>query len=794
MASAFVLSGHVRDSKMAPLPFVTIHLKGTTLGSTTNMDGFYSLEIPRGSQSVVFQLIGYKVKEIQVMMLRDSVLDIVLADDAVQLKEVDVVPGKEDPAYAIIRNAMKKRESYLRQVKRYFCNVYIKGLQRIVRYPKKILGREINLNNVIDTATGIIYLSESVSDFYFEQPDKIREFLISSKVSGRNNAFSYNQESDMLFNFYQNLIQTGIAQRGIISPIAGTCMLSYNYKFAGSFFENGVWVNKIQVSPKRKSDPCFSGFIYICDSTWRIYNVDVFVTKENQIRFVDTLRISQVFLPVNDSVWMPFTNKFSFSFNVFGFQGNGYYTGIRSAYNLNPDVQKRFFNGEEWHVNDGSNKKNNSYWDSIRPIPLTREEITDYRKKDSLHQIWDSKSYKDSLDKRNNRLQPHALWEGYSWRSTWRGISVRTSPLLTGFLFNTVQGWNPSVNFYFNYRNAESKKEFQTQITPSYGISSGEFYLTGGMRYEYNPKKNARLELSGGKEAAQFNGANPISSFVNCLYTLLDKRNYLKLYQKDFFSFNWRVEPVNGITFFTSGELANRKSLQNTTDFSWVKRSYPYSENNPGETHTDSVLFVSGTKVELGAGIRFRPGQKYLMLPNEKINMRSKFPELTILYKKAIPGFAQSAVAYDFISCSVSDYLNLRRLGKGQFLIRAGKFFNANHLQFMDYKHFSGNQTYFSDFSFQKFQLLDYYGFSTADQFAEAWYSHNFGGFFFNSVPLLKKLKWEEVAVFRYAFTPELSHYTEYSVGVSYLLARFEWVWSRRLGETRNGVRFGFRF
>lgn len=219
------------------------------------------------------------------------------------------------------------------------------------------MGEEINLNNIVDTATGIAYLSESVSKFYYERPDKIKEIVISSKVSGRNNAFSYNQAGDMLLNFYQNIIQTPLTQRGLISPISNNSFLSYRYNFLGSFFENGIWINKIKITPKRKTDPCFSGIIYICEDTWRIYSVDIFATKENQIRFVDTLKILQVHLPVNDSVWMPFTNKFSFNFSFLGFAGDGYYTSINSNYTLSPDLSVKFFNGEVLHVNNNSNKR-----------------------------------------------------------------------------------------------------------------------------------------------------------------------------------------------------------------------------------------------------------------------------------------------------------------------------------------------------------------------------------------------------------------------------------------------------
>ena len=63
------------------------------------------------------------------------------------------------------------------------------------------MGLKVNMNASWDTATGIIYMSESVSKYNFKQPNKIKEEMISSLVSGNNQAFSYNQASEMFFNF-----------------------------------------------------------------------------------------------------------------------------------------------------------------------------------------------------------------------------------------------------------------------------------------------------------------------------------------------------------------------------------------------------------------------------------------------------------------------------------------------------------------------------------------------------------------------------------------------------------------
>jgi hypothetical protein len=90
----------------------------------------------------------------------------------------------------------------------------------------------------------------------------------------------------------------GLGARGFISPISSNALLTYRYKLLGTFYDQGLLVNKIQVIPKRKNDPAFNGIIYIMEDSWRIHSTNLYLTKDAQINFVDTLYIDQVFLPV----------------------------------------------------------------------------------------------------------------------------------------------------------------------------------------------------------------------------------------------------------------------------------------------------------------------------------------------------------------------------------------------------------------------------------------------------------------------------------------------------------------
>ena len=45
--------------------------------------------------------------------------------------------------------------------------------------------------------------------------------MVSSKVSGDNKAFSWNQAGDFDFNFYKNLLDAGeLSDRGFVPPLS----------------------------------------------------------------------------------------------------------------------------------------------------------------------------------------------------------------------------------------------------------------------------------------------------------------------------------------------------------------------------------------------------------------------------------------------------------------------------------------------------------------------------------------------------------------------------------------------
>lgn len=836
-ANAAVVSGKITDENDEPLPYVSVYLAGTTQGATSNKEGSYSLEIPEGSHEIVFKYIGYKTRTeiINASWPEQKImLNVKMEPQPYEITEVTVNANAEDPAYEIIRRAIKMRNYYHGQVKSYSCNVYIKGLQRVTSYPKKFMGYDVNSAGEIDPKTGIFYLSESVSKFYFKQPDKVHEVMLSSKVSGNSKAFSFNRAADLLLDFYKNYVTVNvIAKRGFVSPIGESALFYYNFRFAGIFYENGKAVNKIEVIPKRKADPVFRGYIYICENTWRIHSTDLYLIKDAGIEVVDTLRINQVHLPVKssapDDVWMLFSNKLTFSFSILSFKGNGVYVSIHSKYDVKPDMaavnpvtpatqtvkvpapapkerkekkkeqkqeNKIFSSGEIMKVEDDANKKDSTYWEEARPVPLTEEELSDYKKKDSMETVRTSKQFLDSVDRRANRFRPADLIFGYSHTNRYKKRELSFSPLIQNVQFNTVQGWVVHTEAEFRKKYESERQLFKT-VSASYGFSDKRINAAARVLYEHNPKTFTHFFIEGGRKTTQFSDKLPISPLVNSVYSLFLEENFMKLYQKDYWKFSYNSELANGIYLRSFIEYSARQPLMNTTDFSFVKKvPAAYTSNNPLFPANDSAAsFTPNEALELRLNLRLRYRQRYVSRPDDKWVFGSKYPTLHLEYRKGIPGAGGTDANYDLARISVTDRMNFHLLGKASYLVSAGKFLNSSRMELMDYYHFSGNKTIFSNFDFSDFQLLDYYTYSTKEYFAEVHYEHDFSGFILNKFPLMRKLKLNELAGVHFLHTEKMQNYVEVFFGIEkFNFARADFVMAFSQGRQLSaGFRIGLK-
>lgn len=792
-----VLSGTIRDQTEV-LPFATIMVKGEPYSTISNVDGKYTLKLPPGTYQIIYQYIGYGKKTETVKLSESKTLDILLVPDGISLKEVEIKAG-EDPAYPIMRKVIKQRKYYLRQLDSYTCDAYIKALQKINSIPK-------NINNLIrlvggelsDTTDikGVVYLSESVSKYYYQKPDNEKEIMLSSKVSGNNKSFSFNKLSDMKINFYNNLIEMGnLSDRPLTSPLNDNAFLFYRYYLLGTIQGDGKTINKIKVVPKHKTDPCFSGIIYIQDSTWRIVSVDLMLTREAKINFVDTLTIKQLHAPVlGDSIWMPFSLSFAFDFKAFGFKGNGYFNAHINGYDLHPVFPEKFFKNELLFVEKEANKKDSAYWDNVRAVPLTPEEITDYQEKDSILKVRETDRYKDSTDRVRNRPELRDVFLGYEYNNTRKNLTVTLPGLLTnGIQYNTVEGLNLSYKFSIN-KVYEDLTRYTVNGRLRYGFSNKLWGGEIGYQYLYNPLKFSRFGLRVKSIAEQYNQLDPVSPIVNSLYSLFLNENFMKTFKETGVEANYFTELVNGVYGSAIVRYMQRDPLKNTSDLLIIDdKTKLFTSNDPRNEFTHDSMFSTNRAFTAEFTLAFRFKQKYYTLAQEKVITGSKYPRLSITYKRAFP-ILNSSADYDLLSASVTDEVKLGFFGQLSYRIRGGGFLDTKKLYFMDFKYFLGNQTIFNTNDYlSSFRLLPYYTFSADRWYNEIHAEHHFQGLIINQLPLIRKLNIQEVIGGHFLTSNKLRYYYEVNFGLEkiFKVIRFDYV----LGYSPdNKLKQGFTF
>ena len=143
---AATLKGKVTDDKGEPLPYATIYVKGTTIGTAANANAEYTLQLQPGTYHVLCQYMGFKQTAYKVTVKGTETIthNFSLQEQSMEMKDVVVKANAEDPAYAIIRKTIKKRKHHLEQVKEFQSSIYMKTVGRNTSMPTTFFGVKVN--------------------------------------------------------------------------------------------------------------------------------------------------------------------------------------------------------------------------------------------------------------------------------------------------------------------------------------------------------------------------------------------------------------------------------------------------------------------------------------------------------------------------------------------------------------------------------------------------------------------------------------------------------------------------
>lgn len=834
------IRGTIQNKQGEPLPFATIYIKEASTGTTSNLDGYFELPLPAGNYQIYFQYLGYQSVSRKVSVGNSfSSFKITMEVEVVKLQEVEVY-GNEDPAYTIMRKAIAKSKYHTQQLDSFRAKVYIKGTGQLQNAPF-FLRRRLKKEGVDPDR---VFIAESVSEIYFERPDKLEEKVISIRSSGEDN--NTNPNLYIMGSFYEPEIG------GAISPLSPKAFAYYRFEYLGVFTERGYTVNKIRVIPRSRGENLFSGLLYIVDGYWSIFSLDL-----ETLKFGLTFKISQIYNPIEDVAWLPVSHQFDVEGKILGFKFVYNYLASVSNYeiHINPDLINEFEvvdekiekeladsldikfpkndvissleNGEEitskqlkkalkeyekeelkerdsediasirsFAIDSMAFKKDTSYWNKMRPIPLTQSEMNGYTITDSLAVIQREEERKDSLKHAGTKefqITDLVFGKTYALNKT---NKLRIHSVFENLNFNTVEGYNFDYKLQWVHKIDDDRS---LRMGPVLHYAFSREKLSGYYFINYKSGesgKRTHLEMRGGRYVQQYSDPDLIHPFTNTIESLLLNRNLMKIYEKDFLSLNLRKSFSTKFRIHSQLEWSERRELFNTTSHLWINNeNKSYTPNAPISIELEDTGFEEHRAAIFKASFFYSPWLKYRILNDHKIPIKDSSPEFQLHYRQGIEGFGiNSAVNYAALEGGIKYIIKTGPRSNLRFDASYSKFVSTDSIVFMDYRHFGNRSLFLVEDPVKSFRLLDPYLLSTRDQHFSGHVNYQSGQFLLTQILLMRFSGIRENIYMNYLNTPAAGNYMELGYGIDYIfrIFRLELVTSFLDGEYQDfGVKIG---
>ncbi len=723
------IRGKVTDVNTSEaIPFVNVYLVGTTVGTTTDFDGNYYFETREKADSIAVSFIGYERQSQAIKLNRYQEINFSLRSNDFQLDEVVVVAG-ENPADILMRKVIdRKKTNRNNQLESYQCEVYNKIQFDANNFDEKLKSKRLLKQfdfvfNYIDTSTvnGKTYLpvfiSETLSDLYVKKnPDKKVEHIKAAKGSGIENPtiaqFMGNlyQEVDV----YENHIP--IFEKNFVSPLADFTFGYYRFYLIDSAFLENQWCYKLMFKPRRKQELTFTGSLWIHDTTYAVKKLEFDAANDANINFINDLSIRQEFKQLENKYWFMVLDYMVADFTLTdenkrlpGFYGQR--TTTYKDFLLNQPRDDAFYNQTmNVTIDESSMKQSREYWEENRHLELTAKEDGIYTMIDSIERVPIFRTYSDAV---------YTFIYGYLPYG-----KVEIGPLNKLVSFNSVEGHRFRIGGRTSTLFSEN---LRLDGHLAYALRDQQIKYGAGIYYTFakNPLRAAGISFKYDME--QLGSSFNAFSEDNLIGSLFRRQPADKLNLTGEFRFYYDHEWFIG--------LSNRFELLH-------RELFPVG-NFQLKTYTpegDSITHNSLITTELAIEGRFAYREKVVIRTFDRINLGTPFPVVNFRYSFGVPGLINGEYRYHRIQAGVSHWFNTGSFGWSKFIVEGGRVFGE--VPFPLLVLHPGNETFvFDEYAFN---LMNYYEF-ISDRYASIYYTHHFDGFFFNRVPLFRKLKWREV-------------------------------------------------
>jgi len=706
-----------------PMPFVTISLKGTTIGTITDVEGNYFLQAKSNADSVVVACVGYFPQTVKINKAAFQTVDFAMKPRENQLNEIVVIAG-EDPSLEMIRKVIKnKPRNNPAKLEDYRYEVYNKMEIDVNNVDsdfqkKKVFNKLQFIFDYVDTSaeTGKAYLpvfiSEAISDFYFQRkPPKQKEIIKATNIAGVKNE-SVSQYTGQMYidvNLYSNFID--VFGKQFVSPIADFSLLTYKYYLIDSTFLDNKWCYLISFKPKRKQELTFSGEIWINDSSWAVKKIKARIANDANINYVNDFVAILEYSFLRDSTWMLSKQELFVDFNVTD-KTTGFFGRKSTTYRnfvVGERMPENFFNAtmpQESIVLQDAAEHDISYWSDIRHEKLSTKEQNIYKMVDSIKEVPVFKNFVDIMT---------MLLGGYYVMG-----KFEYGPYFKTYSNNPIEGSRFRVG---GRTSNDFSKKIMFNGHVAYGSKDELFKYGIGATYMFKKEPRTSFYIYHKYDMEQLGQSVNAFTEDNIMATILARSpndNLLLVREtKSYFEKEWFLG-------FSNKLMWSHKQI------------YPSQKIRFAEKGTDVALQLTTSEFTLSTRLAYN--EKFVRGEFERISFGSEYPILTVDATAGIKGVFGSDYQYYRLHVGIDHHLYISPLGYFQYKLEGGKIWGD--LPFPLLKLHEGNETYaFDPFAFN---MMNFYEF-VSDEYASVYLEHHFEGFFFNKIPLFRKLKFREV-------------------------------------------------
>jgi hypothetical protein len=750
IAQNTVITGIVMDAKEKdPMPYVTVLFKGTSIITKTDADGKFTISTSLGHTALQFSYVGYKTSFVTVKTGQKQDIVVKLDPEATSLNEVVVTAGKRpryrnkaNPAVELIRQVIDHKdenrlESYQTVEYQQYERMMFSMSNLSDKFKNKRIFRKYQFLFDKQDSTKIggknilpVYMEEKLSQNYAQKsPSKKKSIILADKHVNFDNPLIDNKGLSQYFermyasiDIYSNNIS--LVSNQFLSPIADASPTFYKFFITDTIKTQSPNLIELSFIPRNNTDLLFEGKIYITlDGRYAVQGAFLTVNKNINLNFVRDLEARLTFEKNPQNRYYLSKSNLIVDFGLNKNKGGGF-TGERTVafknFKTNLAQPESVYEGGDLVVAPDAAKHTDEFWVQNRVDSLSDANLKVYKNIDTLQKMT---SFKKTMD------LVTLLFAGYKDFGPFE-----VGPVNTFYSFNDVEGLRLRLG---GRTTTALSKRYYFETYAAYGLRDEKWKYFLSSTYSLNNKSIYSFPQNYLRASFQRDTKIPGQElqFVqenNFLLSFKRGENDMLLYN-DFYKFEYMKEFENHFSY----NVSFRK---------WTQKPAGSLYFNNLVNNRPNVVNGLNTS-ELTIALRYAPNEKFYQGKLYRTPIIDKYPAFNLRYTAGLKGILGGDYNYQNVSGSIDKRFYLSQLGYSDVRVEGGYIFGKVPFPLLTIHR--ANQTY--AYQLNSYNLMNFMEF-VSDHYASFYIDHNFNGFFFNKVPLLKKLKLREIASFKFLY------------------------------------------